>query len=123
MIKHAILTAKLSTALRNKTGCVITDKKGNILSIGVNNITKTHPIQKKFAKRSGNIERQYLHAEIHALIKCNGRPHTIYVARITTKELTALAKPCAVCSLAIKEAGVKKVVYTDNNGIISEYKV
>jgi len=34
----------------------------------------------------------------------------------------ALAKPCPVCDLALREAGVKKVIYTSDSGLV-EYVI
>ena len=45
------------------------DKRGQLLSVGVNSYTKTHPLQAYFAKKVGHSERQFLHAEIHAFYR------------------------------------------------------
>ena len=119
MIRQTIILAKFSTVLKNKVGCIITDKKDNIISMGVNSDTKTHPMQKKFAIKSGQMFRQYLHAEIQALVRCVGNystPHTLYVARITQSGNIGMSKPCPVCHLALIDAGIKKVVYTIGKG-------
>jgi deoxycytidylate deaminase len=54
-----------------------------------------------------------VHAEIDA-IKRAKKPEgaTIYVARITPAGAQALAKPCCRCQKAIKDAGIKKIVFT-----------
>lgn len=90
----------------------IYDKKGRILSVGHNSYKKSHPEQAKYAARVGQPERLYLHAEISALVKCRGTPHKIRVERIDKKGEFKLAKPCPICELAIKEAGIKFVEYT-----------
>lgn len=123
MIEEAIKMAEKSESVSHKVGCVITDKKGNIISTGFNNETKTHPVQAEFAQRVGYPEKLYLHAEIHALVKCKDEPHTIYVARLTKGNNIGLAKPCPVCELAIKESGAKVVYYTCDEGKVDSYGV
>lgn len=93
---------------------IIFDKKGRVLSVGKNSYVKTHPKQAKHAKRVGLEEKIYLHAEMHAIIKCKDidRAHKILVTRIDKRGNTAMAKPCPVCESAIKEAGIKVVEWT-----------
>lgn len=93
---------------------IIFDKKGRVVSMGQNSYIKTHPKQAKYAKAVGLPEKQFLHAEIAAIIKCRdlSRAHKILVTRIDRKGRTALAKPCPVCESAIKEAGIKNVEWT-----------
>lgn len=102
-----------------KVGAFLTDKKGNIISKGVNSYTKTHPMQAEYAEKTGNEYRIYLHAEISALVRARKKPYAIYIARKFKNEEFALARPCPVCSLALREAGVKKIVYTTDEGSIT----
>ena len=95
---------------------VITDRKGNILSIGQNSYVKTHPLQATVAKRAGKEESCFLHSEIAALVKLKGkdkkRANKMYIARLMKNGETGLAMPCSICQLALKEYGVKEVSYT-----------
>lgn len=99
--------------------------RNRIISIGMNSM-KSHPLQAKYAKNDHAI---YLHSEIAAiknalreveiddLAKCD-----IYIARVkkekpfTKKYVYGLAKPCAGCERAIAEFGLKRVVYTCDDG-------
>lgn len=101
---------------RCKIGCVVTDKRGKIISQGFNRL-KTHPTQAHYAKRYGNIHQIYLHAEISALIKCREAPHTIFIARHLRSGKEGIGKPCPICEMAIKESGVKNVIYTNGSEI------
>ena len=101
-------------------GAILLDRRGNIISSGTNSFCKTHPYQKKLSEKvviKHKREQIYLHAEISALVKCNTTPYTIIVARIGKNEsVYRLAKPCPICQEAIKQAQIKKVYYTNNNG-------
>lgn len=99
-----------------KVAAFVTDKRGAVLSKGINSYSKTHPVQAEYAERVGQEDRIYLHAEISALVKAKKTPYAIYIARKYKNEEFALAKPCPVCSAALKEAGVKKIVYTTSEG-------
>jgi tRNA(Arg) A34 adenosine deaminase TadA len=123
MIEVAVAVARTSNSDNYKIGCVVVNSRGGIISTGVNSLTKTHPIQAMWARKGGEPARVFLHAEIHALIRCRETPYALYVARVTRGGKLGLSKPCPVCSLAIKEAGVKKVYYTDVDGSVSEYEV
>jgi tRNA(Arg) A34 adenosine deaminase TadA len=95
-----------------KIKATIYDKKGNILSIGLNSYSKSHPKQSYYAKKCNMGEKIYLHAEIAALVKCRGIPYKISVERYGKKGEPKLAQPCPICFMAIKEAGIKKIEFT-----------
>lgn len=108
MSKHRIGRPKRVTIT-----ATIYDKRGRILSEGVNSYTKTHPKQAEYAKRMGDPDRIFLHAEIAALVKCNrGIPYKIKIVRKLKNGQLGLAKPCPICNAAIKEAGIKFVEYS-----------
>lgn len=99
-----------------KLGAVVTDRKRRVISFAQNQMSKTHPVQKRWSNRVSNGKQIYLHAEIGALIKLRGnrQPYAIYVARVFKDDdnTPALARPCPVCMAAIKAAGIKRVYYT-----------
>ena len=96
--------------------CIITDKKGRVISQSGNSYSQTHPTQARYAKRVNQDDRVYLHAEISSLVKMRSTGHTLFVARMRNDHFPGSSKPCPICSLAIREAGIKKVVYIDDNG-------
>lgn len=121
MLDRAIDLAKLSEYPQHKVGCVIIDKKGRIISTGVN-MRKTHPTQARFARRvvrDDHAHRCFLHAEIAALVKVRKQPHTMYVARWRRNQTVGMARPCPICFQAIIESGCKRVVYTNTDGTFS----
>lgn len=99
---------------KKRVAAIITDRWGNVETIGLNSYCKTHPIQKRYAQRTGNADRQYLHAEISAIIQSKGNGSSIYIARVKANGEVAMAKPCPVCSLALKEANIKNIFYTED---------
>jgi deoxycytidylate deaminase len=89
------------------------DRRGKLVSVGRNNYTKTHPIQKKFADKAGIPQKIYLHAEIDALIKAKQGPiYRMVIVRKNKDGVSRPSMPCPVCEEAIKAFGVKKVEYT-----------
>jgi len=93
---------------------VVCDSKGRVLGESENKFQKSHPLQAKYARLSGNPDKQFLHAEVAAIIRAarGGKPHTIYVVRIGKRGNLMYSQPCPSCALAIKEAGIKVVVFS-----------
>lgn len=87
---------------------IITDKKGNVLSIGENNYNKSHPYMAKMAMACGEDKKIFLHAEIAAIIKCKElkKADNIYIYRIRNNGDIELVNPCKICRSAIKELGL-----------------
>lgn len=108
-----------STYCRVKIGSVIV--RGNkIVSRGANLCT-SHPKQRRFNDLSGRIAPAHaLHSELHAIVRAKGEPLdgcTIYVARLDRRGLWSDSKPCPACAMAIRLAGITRVVYTSPTGI------
>ena len=100
--------------VKHELTAIIYDKKGKVLSIGKNSYIKTHPLQAKHAERVGLPDKQYLHAEIHAIARCKdlSKAHRILVTRFGKTGEPLLAKPCPVCQSAIKAAGIELIEHT-----------
>lgn len=100
---------------RQNITAIIYDKKGRILSIGKNSYIKTHPIQAAYARKAGLPEKQFLHAELAAIIKCKDltKAHRILITRISNTGEFVNAKPCPICKMAIRDAGIKEVEWTE----------
>ncbi len=108
----AVSIAMTSTS-RRRVGAVLYNKN-KVVATATNIETKSHPLQAYFAERVGLGEKIYLHAEIAALIKCKQECDTIVVARVNAQDKLRMAKPCPICELALKEAGVSNIYYTTN---------
>jgi len=111
-----------SSKSRKKVGALILNKT-KLITQGVNQDTKSHPFQARLADMVGLSEKIYLHAEISALIKCKSDADTIVVARLGGHSGHELrnAKPCPICSLALKEAGIEHIYYTTDDGFLYQY--
>ena len=60
-----------------------------------------------------------LHAELGSILNVerrNTEGATVYVVRVNNSGETRLSKPCHMCESAMKHCGVKKVIYSTNNG-------
>ena len=93
---------------------ILYDKKGRVLSVGQNNYVKSHPLMAKHAVGVGEPYKIYLHAEVHAILKCKdlNKAHRIFVARYGRQGDPLNAKPCPICMSAIKEAGIEIIEHT-----------
>ena len=124
-LKHQISknleeNSKISNAPYALGACCM-DKRYNVISFGYNSYTKTHPTQKEIATRykASYYHKEFLHAEISSLIKCKGKvPYSILVIRQLKNGTMGNAKPCPICRLAIKEAGVKEIWFSNQDGNI-----
>ena len=128
ILNQAIAVA-MSSQSKKKVGSIII-KKNKLIASAVNLEDKTHPIQASYSKRASFIhnnrglrEKRYLHSEVNCLIRSKGKGDTIVVARVGGrggKELRC-ARPCPVCSLALKEYGFKHIHYSTDHGFFYEY--
>lgn len=99
---------------RQELTAIIYDKKGMPLSIGRNNYFKTHTYQAKIAKEVGLPEKEYVHAEIDAILRLRNpeKAYKILVTRFGASGQELTAKPCPVCQRAIELANIKIIEYT-----------
>ena len=98
------------------------DSKGRQISQSYNMREKSHPVQAYYAEKVGLPKKVFLHSEISAILRAKDKKiHKITVERYGRKGDMLLAKPCDICSLAIKEAGIIFVEYTTPDGWTLEY--
>ena len=94
---------------QHKLACIIT-KKNRIISLGVNK-RRTHP--KSLTRYN------FIHAELAAVLGVSRetlKGTTAYVYRERKDGTIASSKPCPHCEQVLREAGIKKVYYTTENG-------
>lgn len=88
-----------------KHGCVIV-LGGSVQAMGVNKRTNDPFIHKDLHWLSE-------HAEMAALRRCKRtKGSTLYVARVNRRGQERMSRPCPKCMKLLKDAGVKKVIYT-----------
>lgn len=93
---------------------IVVDKRGRIVAESPNRYDKSHTRMASCSYRAErNSDKCYLHAEMAALIKSQGKGVKLYVARVGRDGTPRLAMPCPACSLAILEHGnIRSVEYT-----------
>lgn len=66
------------------------------------------------------------HAEVHCILgltKQQTAGADMFVCRINRRGDFRMSKPCMMCHIALKNAGIKRVFYTTNYGGIEMYKL
>jgi deoxycytidylate deaminase len=101
---------------RTQLGVVIAKGK-RVISVGWNKY-KSHPRQLSYIKDGKRIQTGSVHAELDAII---GVPQkhlegaTLYIARVLADGACGLSRPCSACRKVIRAAGIRKIVYTEND--------
>jgi len=89
------------------------NKRGQLLSVGFNSYAKSHPIQKHFADLVGMPEKEYLHAEIAAIIRAKDRKiYRITIERYDAQGNPVSAAPCPICLQAIQTYNISVIEHT-----------
>jgi len=99
--------------------------KNNIIAFGSNKI-RSHPFQLKFGKNS---DAAYWHAETNAIYNALKRvpvedllKASLYVVRVKKPAagsrhwVLGLAKPCRGCEFCIQTFGLRRVIYSTDEG-------
>jgi len=98
-------------------------KHGAVLVKGASVINVSHNKQgfnsfgAKFRKKKQG--RATLHAELGSVLnveKKNTEGSTVYVVRVNRQGSTRLSKPCHMCESAMKHCGVRRVIYSTDDG-------
>jgi len=102
-----------------RIGAVIVD--GNYVVAKACNTSRTHTRQHKYNQMTGRkCPSPKLHAEIHALIKSKNYDltnATVYVGRYLKNGSLGNCKPCSSCQEAMRASGVRRAVYTTEQGV------
>lgn len=112
--KHLQTAVKVAEANEHyekwRLGSVVI-KGGNIRALGMNRLhTEANQASDK------HVHDLSTHAEADALKRCGvTRGSIIYVARIGRNGKIAMAKPCRRCTILLRNAGIKRAVYTINS--------
>ena len=115
-MKLAFKCAEKSNHGRSKHGAVLV-KGGSIVNIAKNSNNYT-----SFGQRFRKYDNPYKathHAEIACILgldKSITKGATIYVARVSKAGEPRNSKPCELCQSVLKHVGVKKAIYSTNDG-------
>jgi len=98
-------------------------KHGAVLSKGSTVITTAFNKNKfnSFAMRfrKDNPKHATIHAELGAILNVDRKSTegaTVYVVRTNKQQNCRLSKPCQMCEAAMRWVGIKKVIYSTNDG-------
>ena len=100
-----------------------------VIAVGVNSATKSHPLQAKYNMTYRNLYGQckhHLHAEFDAILRAiNTSKATLsdaklYVYREHLDGRIGMCRPCKACMAYIKDMGITEIFYTTDAGLCSE---
>lgn len=111
-----------------RVGAVLVSGK-EIISVGVNSTTKSHPLQKYYNDMYRGFTvpiHNNIHAELDAILKYRRMRIVlpklkIYIARINRSDQLLAGKPCPACFAAIKDNLISTIVYSTTKGF--EYEI
>jgi len=116
MIEQAIEKANRIPYVRGEQRhyCIITDKRGMIVSEAPNSYVKTHTYMARVGKKVGLEDKCFLHSEVAALLADKRkRGYAMYVARVNSKGKSVNSMPCPICMEAIRQhSNIKRVFWT-----------
>ena len=105
LLAQAFLVAQRSPDKQTKCGCVIANKKHQIMGQGYNGFPRGVNDSVLPNKRPDKYPWM-IHAEVNAILNCIHKPEDC-VAYITTN-------PCFNCTLLMWQAGIKDIVFATN---------
>lgn len=90
-------------------------KGGRALGVGVNYTRNSQDVFDSIP-----MDARSVHAE-EALLRAmgpNAKGATVYVARVNKAGAERLSKPCARCTILLKQAGVRAVIFTVDSSLV-----
>ncbi|MBC8408772.1 MAG: hypothetical protein H8E12_08655 [Rhodobacteraceae bacterium] len=98
-------------------------RRNKIISIGTNNLVKTHTRNLNYdyrGRKGEDIRREVgVHSELSAVLKMseeNLTKHSLVNVRINKNGRAAMSKPCKGCLDLVRQLNFNKVYYTNNKG-------
>jgi deoxycytidylate deaminase len=117
-LSYALLPTHGDYRCRHASFIIYKDK---IMSIGINNPNKTHPKNLKFGYRNKRNEPINeiigIHSELAAVIKFGRQTLQdldMVNTRIDRNNMLALAKPCIGCQDMLKQLGINRIFFSNN---------
>ena len=90
--------------------------KSRIVSVGVNNLTKTHTLNKKYSYPE---HKNSICAELSAVIRGHKEDysgHRMIVLRVDRNDKLNYSKPCPGCQNVIRAMNFRETYYTNKEG-------
>ncbi len=91
-------------------------RKGKVTGEGFNN-KGSSALQRLYARKVGKNLCLHNHAEVAALNDANLVADTLVVVRVSRTGKLLNSKPCQICEELLKDSAVKRVYYSDGDGI------
>lgn len=91
-------------------------RKHKITGEGYNN-KGSSALQRLYARKVGKKHNLHNHAEVAALNDANLDADTLVVVRVSKSGQLLNSKPCSICEELLKDSAVKRVYYSDGDGI------
>jgi len=122
--KHIALAKRISF----QSDC---DHRHGAVLIKGSNVVNTSYNKNKFSSfamrfKKGNKDYATVHAELGSILnieRTNTEGATIYVVRTNNQQKLRMSKPCDMCEAAMRWVGIKKVIYSTNEGVFKELKL
>ena len=115
MIRIATKVARESKFERARMGAVVV-RGGSVLSTGCNRIGFSKYLRNRVFVESVHAEAQAILGLLkkHKLEDLVGS--TLFVSRVNNSGTARYARPCPACQRLCESVGIRKVIYTTNNG-------
>lgn len=119
----AKITATRATCVRRKVGCVLLNRRGQVVATGYNGVasglphcTEGCPCSGAYAKSGTNLDAcQAIHAEQNALLQCRD-VYDIHSAYVTTS-------PCITCVKLLLNTSCERILFTEEYPHIEARKI
>ena len=97
------------------------DRSGRVIASAVNSYESSTALMRYYAMKTGNPKKVFTHAEIGVLgkaMKLRKIVDKIVIVRYDSNGKLKNAKPCSICSTAIRDFGIRKVLYSTPEGMM-----
>lgn len=99
------------------------DRSGRLICSATNSYKDSGWLQRMYAIKVGRPACVYRHAEIGCLqkaISLKKKVDKLVIVRHDSEGQLKNAKPCSICSSAIKDFKIRKVIYSNSEGKMEE---
>lgn len=113
-IQYAAKKARQSSDGKQRHYCVISDKRGRILSQAANSYTKSSPSMLSSALEVGEGDKVFWHSECRAIhsLPYGAEPYRITVVRVNRQGVLRNSKPCKICMNEIRKHNIPIVEFS-----------